>query len=858
LKVVAGAAPSGHTGVASSEEGAPGLTSRQAEELARRYGANEIVPEAHRGAWRRIVGAAADPMVLLLAAVSAVELALGERRDAAILLAAILPIAGMDVFLEWKSESALSALRRLTVRRARVWRDGELSELAASELVPGDRIVLQEGDLVPADSRLLESSDIQLDESALTGESEAVSKEPAGGSSSRLFAGTTVLSGRGTALVEVTGPATEYGKIARLVSQIEEKPTPLQVLLHRLLRRLLPLALFFCAAVVAAQRLRGLPWPRSILGGLVLAMAAVPEEFPVVFALFLSLGAFRLARRRALVRELTAVETLGAATVVCVDKTGTLTEGRLDAALLIGRGGVWRPSEGPPPAWARGMIETLVLASEPEPYDPMDQALARFARAAGIDPAEVHARHELLREHPFEPREKYHTHSWLGAEGAFAASKGAPETMLARTLSGAEKASMESAWRERLAGNSYRWIGVARGEAEGSNPAPDRASDESAMRLLGFVAFRDPPRETAAAAVAACRSAGIRVVMITGDHRETALAIAREVGIAAQEEEVLTEGEAHALRPEEFAAACRRVRVFARATPELKLRIVEALTAGGETVAMTGDGINDAPALKAAAIGVAMGHRGTEVAREASRLVLLDDDFATFVEAIREGRKVFDDIRQAFVYLLAVHVPIILLALVPPLLGWPLLLLPAEIVWIELLIHPTSSLVFPFEPPPPDLMTQPPRPATSGFFAPGQVRHAVLAGLAASAVSLVSYRAGLALSPEDARSQSLVTLLFCFALLVLAGRWKSLFGPRRNRALPAVAAGTLATLPLAFAIPWLRATLGLTVISTNRFLLAVSLAAVFGIVEWLLRSGRGASGLSRRAQPHPKRDSHRY
>ncbi len=800
------------------------------------------MPEAHRAAWRRIAGAAADPMVLLLAAVSAVELALGERRDAAILVVAILPIAGMDVFLEWKSESALSALRRLTVRRARAWRDGVLAEIAAMELVPGDLIVLQEGDLVPADARLLDSTDIQLDESALTGESEGVSKEPGNAGSSRLFAGTTVLSGRGSALVEVTGPATEYGKIARLVSEIEEKPTPLQVLLHRLLLRLLPLALFFCVAVVAAQRLRGLPWPRSILGGLVLAMAAVPEEFPVVFALFLSLGAFRLARRRALVRELTAVETLGAATVVCVDKTGTLTEGRVEAALLIGPGGSWQPSEGAPPPWARRMLETLLLASEPEPYDPMDQALARFARAAGVEPSEVYGRHELLREHPFEPREKYHTHSWRSAEGVLAASKGAPETMLGRTRDGDEKASMASAWRARLAGNTHRWIGVARGTVDGSNAAPDRASDESALSLCGFVAFRDPPRESAAAAVAACRSAGIRVVMITGDHRETALAVAREVGIAGGEEEVLTEGEARGLTPEEFAAACGRVRVFARATPELKLRIVETLTAAGETVAMTGDGINDAPALKAAAIGVAMGHRGTEVAREASRLVLLDDDFATFVEAIREGRKVFDDIRQAFVYLLAVHVPIILLALVPPLLGWPLLLLPAEIVWIELLIHPTSSLVFPFQPPPHDLMTQPPRPAASGFFGPGQVRHAVLAGLAASAASLVSYGAGLASGAAEARSQALVTLLVCFALLVLAGRWKSLLPPNRNRALPAVAAGTLVTLPLAFAIPWLRATLGLTVIPASRFLLAVSLAALFGIVERLIRSGRGASG----------------
>src|SRR5262249_24602968 len=675
-------------------------------------GPNEMVREVHRRRWRRLAGAAADPMVFLLGSVAAVQFLLGEKRDAYVLLAAILPIAGMDVYLEWKSESALAALRKLTVRRARAWRDGVLVELPATDLVAGDRILLQEGDLVPADARLLDSTDLHLDESALTGESEMVSKIPGAGPESRLFAGTTVLSGRGSALVEVIGPATEYGRIARLVAGVEEKPTPLQQVLHRLLRRLLPIAVFFCLAVVVIERLRGTPWPRSILGGLVLAMAAMPEEFPVVFALFLSLGAFRLARKRALVRELTAVETLGAATVACLDKTGTLTEGRLEVAHLTGPGTAWEPADGPPPAWAVRMIETLLLASEPEPYDPVDQAIARFASSEGIEPASAYARYRILREHLFDPREKYHTHTWRGQDGDVAASKGAPETILARARPHDGKTAMELLWKARREGNTLRWIGVARGKP-GSSPEPSRACDESALQLLGFVAFRDPPRRSAAPAVAACRSAGSRVGMITGGHAHPGLAVAREVGIASEDSEVITGPEAERLDPERFAEACGRVHVFARATPELKLRIVESLAASGETVAMTGDGINDAPALKAAAIGVSMGKRGTEVAREASRLVLLDDDFATLVEAIRAGRKVFDDIRHAFAYLLAVHVPIILLAFLPPLFGWPLLLLPAEIVWIELLIHPTSSLVFPFETEAPELMSRPPRPPPS-------------------------------------------------------------------------------------------------------------------------------------------------
>jgi Ca2+-transporting ATPase len=824
---------------AGGEEVSPrpgGWTSREAAELSRRFGPNQIVPEVHHDAWRRIAGAAADPMVLLLAAVAAVEFLLGERRDAVILLSAILPIAGMDIFLEWKSESALAALRKLTVRRAKVWRDGALAERPATELVPGDRIVLQEGDLVPADARLVESTDLQLDESALTGESDAVAKTPGIGPAAALLAGTTVLSGRGSAIVEIIGRKTEYGKLARLVSEVEEKPTPLQVLLHRLLKRLLPLAIFFCLAVIVAQRLRGAPWPRSVLGGLVLAMAAVPEEFPVVFALFLSLGAFRLARHRALIRELTAVETLGAATVACADKTGTLTEGRLEVAFLLGPGGRWSPSSGPLPEWGREMLETLLLASEQEPYDPLDQALARFARAAGVDPAQVYRTHELLREHPFEPRGKYHTHTWRVRGTTFAASKGAPETILARTIPEDGRSAAESVWREAVGGNSHRWIGVARGHIGDPKGPPDRESDESNLKLLGFVAFRDPPRRSAREAVEACRSAGVRVLMITGDHAQTALAVAREVGIASEERDVMTGPESERLAPEEFSAACRRVRVFARATPELKLRVVEALTASGETVAMTGDGINDAPALKAAAIGVAMGKRGTEVAREASRLVLLDDDFATLVEAIREGRKVFDDIRHAFGYLLAVHVPIILLALLPPLLGWPLLLLPAEIVWIELLIHPTSSLVFPFEPSSEDLMSRPPRPATSGFFAPGQVSHAVLSGLAMTGVSLASFAMALDRGAAAARSHAIVTLFVCFAMLILSGRWRTLVGGTRNRALLPVVAGTLASLLLVLEVPGLRATLGLADLAPAELLVAVALAAVFGVLDLLLRA----------------------
>ena len=820
----------------------PGLTSEEAAIRARRDGPNNIVPEVHRSLWRRVAGAAADPMVFLLGSVAAVELLIGERRDAYVLLAAILPIAGMDVYLEWKSESALAALRKLTVRRARVWRDGVLGEMPATELVAGDRILLQEGDLVPADARLLDSTDLQLDESALTGESEMVSKTPGEGPDARLFAGTTVLSGRGSAVVEVIGQATEYGRIARLVAGVEEKPTPLQQLLHRLLKRLLPIAVFFCAAVVVIERLHGTPWPRSILGGLVLAMAAMPEEFPVVFTLFLSLGAFRLARKRALVRELTAVETLGAATVACVDKTGTLTEGRLEVAHLAGPGASWETADGPPPAWAVRMIETLLLASEPEPYDPLDQAIARFAAAAGIDPASVYGRYRIVREHPFDPREKYHTHTWLGAEGEVAASKGAPETILARTLPHDGKAAMESLWMARREGNTLRWIGVACGMPEAA-AAPTRSSDESALSLLGFVAFRDPPRASAAPAVAACRSAGVRVVMITGDHAHTALNVAREVGIASEDSEVITGPEAERLDSEQFASACRRVHVFARATPELKLRIVESLAASGETVAMTGDGINDAPALKAAAIGVSMGKRGTEVAREASRLVLLDDDFATLVEAIRSGRKVFDDIRHAFVYLLAVHVPIVLLAFLPPLFGWPLLLLPAEIVWIELLIHPTSSLIFPFETESPDLMSRPPRARTSGFFARGQVPRAILSGVGITAASLAAFAAGLSGGAAAGRTQAIVTLFCCFAVLVLSGRWKTLTGPGRNRALLPVAAGTLVTLPFALLLPWLRGALGLTTLSASSLLSAVGLAVAFGVADWLLRLlrfGRGA------------------
>ncbi len=749
-----------------------GLSETDAAARLAADGPNQIVPETRSRRLTRLLGPFADPMVLLLLVAAPTYFLIGETTDAVVALVALGPVAAVGWVLEARAERTLAALRRLAAPTALVVRDGVEHTVPTEELVVGDLVWLHEGDVVPADATAVDLTQLVVDEAALTGESLPVPKSVGGGEASRVWAGTTVLSGRALALIDETGTRTRYGQIGALVAGARPPRTPLQRSLARLIRSLTVVAAVFCAAVVAAELLRGRGWGQAVIAGVSLAIAAIPEEFSMVYTLYLALGAWRLAQQRALVRRLPSVETLGSTTVICTDKTGTLTEGRLTVAEI------WVPAAAPltpgaPPTRAVvELLEAAVSASEPDPFDPLDVAIVDHARVAGIDTDDLHQR-SLVADWPFDPVDNYLTHVWRDATGRHrVAAKGSVEGILVHAAADVEVRAAASAANRRFADDGRRVIAVAGGESDGSTG--DRARDEAPLQFLGLVAFSDPIRDGVADALADCRGAGIRVIMITGDHPATAHAVAEGLGLPHEQdgEDVMATGAdldlADADRVDELAATAN---VFARIRPEQKHLLVGALRRRGEVVAMTGDGINDAPALGEADIGVAMGRRGTDVARSSASLVLLDDNFATIVAAVRDGRRIFDNLIRAFAYLIAFHPPLLFGALVIPLLGRPLLLLPVHLVVLELLLHPVVSLVFQADPADADAMHRPPRPVEDALRLRSLWRaYAVGCGLAVVIIAeyLLALHAGW---PEDqARALGFTTLLGAQPALLLTMR----------------------------------------------------------------------------------------
>jgi Ca2+-transporting ATPase len=740
-----------------------GLSSEEAAAQLARDGPNVIVPDDRGHRVKRLLGPLSDPMVALLLVAAPTYLLIGETTDAIVAFIALGPIAAVGWLLESRAERTLDQLRRLTAPTATVVRDGIEQTLPVEELVVGDLVQLHEGDIVPADATAQELTQLLVDESALTGESLPVRKQvDAGVEESMVWAGTTVLSGRARARVTATGATTRYGQIGALVARARPSLTPLQRGLVRLVRALAVVAAVFCGAVIMAELLHGAGWANALIAGVSLAIAAIPEEFSMIYSLYLALGAWRLAQQHALVRRLPSVETLGSTTVICTDKTGTLTHGRVAVA------SIWTP-DGDGDA---DLLAAAVLACEPDPYDPLDVAIVDYAQRHGVDTAALHAG-RLVRDWPFDPAGKYLTHVWQPAadQAVHVAAKGSVEGIL-------EHALPTSALRERVdAANTaftetgMRVIAVAAGSTE-----PDvsvRADDEANLRILGLVAFSDPIRDGVADALDECRAAGIRVVMITGDHPATAHAVAEGLALpheTAGADLIATGDDLDHADPDRLDELVANANVFARTRPEQKYHLVGALRRQGEVVAMTGDGINDAPALREADIGVAMGQRGTDVARESAELVLLDDNFATIVAAVRDGRRIFDNLTRAFAYLIAFHPPLLLGALVVPILGQPLLLLPVHLVALELLLHPIVSLVFQADPPDPDTMRRPPRPVGDALRLRSWARPYAVGTVLATLILLV-YLAALSAWPEEqARALAFTSLLASQPVLLLSMR----------------------------------------------------------------------------------------
>ncbi len=757
------------------------LSDEEVQERRKRFGPNVLVPQRHGVGLMWAVRFFMDPMVLLLLVAGGTYLILGDRFDAFVAVGALVPIFLVTSVLERRSERALEALKKLSLPTARVRRGFHDTVIDARDIVPGDLMLVQEGDIFAADGILVSGTSLIVDESMLTGESHPVVKEPGSG---ELYAGTALRSGRGEVIVTATGTATKYGRIGKIMSEMRIGATPIEHAIRRLVSRIGVAVIVLCALVVIIERGHGALWPAAIIAGVSLAMAAIPEELPMVYTLYLALGAWRLSKQRALVRRLASVETLGSANVICVDKTGTLTYGRLEIAAT------WTP----PRQDRNVLLHTATLACERDPFDPLDLALLRFAASNGIDTTALHSQTPLAM-YPFDAAHRRITQLWPDERGVRIATKGAVETILTLCrLSDEERNSIIQS-NEYFASEGMRVIAVA--GAVHATSYGDRNRDESDLQFIGLLAFTDPIRENVPAAIDDCSRAGITVIMITGDHPATAEATARRLGLRS--ERTLTGADVDGMYDTELIAALAHVRVFARIQPEQKLRIVKALHARGDIVAMTGDGTNDALALREADIGVAMGQRGTEVARGAADLILLDDDFTTIVAAIVGGRRIFRNLRRAFRYLNAFHSPLILSTVVIPFFGVPLLLLPIHLVWLELIVHPTSALVYENDPAGAnDLMTEAPRGRASELLWRKDWVRPILLGVALTIGCLALYLGDLhsGLSVEVSRGMALATMLVGQMLLVLTERstqipvWKQSFSD--NRRLIPILAGTLA------------------------------------------------------------------
>ncbi len=809
-----------------------GLTLAEAAARRAADGPNDLPRPGTRGLPRIIIDVLKEPMLALLLGGGLVYLLLGERTEALVLVA----FAGLSILItvvqEQRTERALAALRDLASPRALVIRDGQRQRIAGRDVVVGDVLVLGEGDRVPADGWLLQGEGLLADESLLTGESLPVGKQaadaapppapPGGDGLPQLYAGTLVVRGAGLAQVSATGAATHMGQIGIMLATVDTEVPRLTLQTRRLV---LWFAGFGLAASLLAVLLYGLlrgDWLQAVLAGIALGMAMLPEEFPVVLTVFMAMGATRLSRQRVLVRRAAAIESLGAATVLCSDKTGTLTQNRMAVVAL------WRPDDtqaaAPDGATHRDLAALGRLASPPHATDPMDIAFHTLAADLGVPPATG----EVLHLYPLAPGQPVMAQAW--GSGTVAA-KGAPEAIarLCR-LDAAASAGMEAA-AGAMAAQGLRVLALAEC-ALPAGPLPDALS-ALPLEFRALVGIADPLRADVPDAVRGCQAAGVRVMMITGDYPETARAIAAQAGIAPLE--TLTGAELDTLDDAALSRRLAGIGVCARIQPRQKLRIVEALKAGGEVVAMTGDGVNDAPALKAAHIGVAMGGRGTDVAREASAIVLLDDDFGAIVTAMRLGRRIHDNLKKAMGFIVAVHIPIAGLALLPLLFGLPLLLGPVHIALLEMIIDPVSALAFEAEEAESDAMTRPPRAPDSPLFAPAQLAAAVLEGAVVLALvagfALALWHAGL---PEPAvRSAAFLALVAGLLVLMLVNRrlgsgMATLVGGA-GRVLALVLASVLGLLAATQFVPPLTILLRFTTI-TPALALAVGGGALLAIV----------------------------
>jgi len=763
------------------QTGPSGLAAHEAQHRLSTYGANTIDLKESRAGLRILLAQFTDFMILILMAAAVVSGIIGDFKDTVVIGAIILLNGAIGFIQEYRAERALQALKQMAAPSANTIRDGRNITVNAADVVPGDVVLVEAGGVVPADMRILETSQLRVEEAALTGEAHAIEKSPdalpdaelpLGDRVNMAYMGTVVVHGRGRAVVVATGIETEFGKIAKMLHTTQESATPLQRRLEQFGKRIAVAALLAAVFILLLGLLRGEPFVRMLLTAISLAVAAIPEALPAVVTIALALGARRMVQKKALVRKLSAVEALGSVTVICSDKTGTLTQNRMSAERFHCNG-TSTTTPGSDGAWRELLLgmalnnDVRIDMGSAALGDPTEVALYNAALEAGVSKSEVEKRYPRIAELPFDSDRKLMTTLHQDPNGTVVGfTKGATEALLAKSVAqvGNDTArDATSAAAEEMASLGLRVLGF--GTRRWEKPAATWTAEvaERDLTIIGLVGIGDPIRQEARDAVEMCRHAGIITVMITGDHPATAQAIAKQIGISTDSEHVLTGRELASFDESALSTRVESVRVYARVAPDQKLKIVRALQKRGHLVAMTGDGVNDAPALKQAEIGVAMGITGTDVAKQAGSLILLDDNFATIVRAVREGRKIYDNLRRFIRYAVTTNLSEILTMLVAPLLGLPMPLLPLQILWINLITDGLPGLAMAAEPAESNVMQRPPRHPSEGIFARGLGTHVVWVGSFMAGLAILTQVIGL--RTESPEWQTMVLCVMAFSQL---------------------------------------------------------------------------------------------
>ncbi len=798
-----------------------GLTEQEALERLAQDGYNELPTTKKRTVFHILLEVVREPMFLMLIACGVLYLLLGDQEEALMLLGFVGIIIGITIYQEQKTERALEALRDLSSPRALVIRDGRQQRIAGREVVRDDIILISEGDRIPADAVLLTGANISVDESLLTGEPVPVRKKvwdgrvemgrPGGDDIPFLYSGALVVKGQGIAQVRSTGARTEIGKIGKALQILVPEETNLQVQTGKIVKNFAIVGLSLCALVIVIFGLTRGDWLNGFLAGITLAMATLPEEFPVVLTIFLALGAWRISQFKVLTRRVPAVEMLGAATVLCTDKTGTLTLNRMTVTKIAVKGELY-DVDGKQlilPEALHEVVEYSILASPIDPFDPMEKAMKELGGRALANTEHIHKDWMLIKEYPLSEKLLAMSHVWRSPneQEYVVAVKGAPEAVADLCHFDEGQLARMHAQVAEMANEGLRVLGVARAHLKAVDLPGEQHDIE--FDFIGLLGLSDPVRPEVAKAIKECYTAGIRVIMITGDYPGTAQNIARQIGLQPLDQ-LITGPELDAMSDAELKERIKTTSIFARAVPEQKLRIVQALKANGEVVAMTGDGVNDAPALKAAHIGIAMGGRGTDVAREAAAIVLLDDNFASIVAAVRMGRRIFDNLKKAMGFIFSVHIPIAGMSLLPVVFNWPLALMPVHILFLELIIDPACSVVFEAEADEADIMQRPPRKLSAPLFGREMILSGLIQGLGILAVIAIvySYLLSNGFGEGVARMVGFASLVIGNLGLIFANRYtsRSILATLKipNKALWWVTGGAIAFLILVLEVPFLR------------------------------------------------------